>query len=138
MSAAYSRPLPTRWADNDMYGHLNNTIYYQGMDTVINTWLMQEAGLDPLHDDVIGLCVASSCQFRQSAGFPDELEVELAVSKIGTTSVVWAPRILRSRDSVLLAEGEFVTVFVDNAGRRPTPIPLAIRLALESTFALTH
>jgi acyl-CoA thioester hydrolase len=134
---AYRRSVPTRWNDNDMYGHLNNAVYYQAMDTVINTWMIEEAGLDPLAGPAIGVCVASSCQFLASAGFPEEIAVELAVSRIGTTSVVWAPRILRAADGTDLARGEFVTVFVDRTDRRSTvPIPTGIRIAIESEFAV--
>lgn len=136
MTTPYRQTIATRWADNDMYGHLNNTIYYQAMDTVINTWLMTRAGLDPLHDDVIGFCVSSSCQFRAAAGFPEELAVELASVRIGTTSVTWSPRILRSADDSLLADGTFVTVFVDSVHRRPVPVPDRIRTALEGAFDL--
>lgn len=134
---AYRRSVPTRWNDNDMYGHLNNAVYYQAMDTVINTWMIQEAGLDPLAGPAIGVCVASSCQFVASAGFPEEIEVELAVGRIGTTSVTWTPRILRASDESDLAHGEFVTVFVDRADRRRTvPIPTGIRIAIESEFTV--
>lgn len=132
----YRQTIATRWADNDMYGHLNNTIYYQAMDTAINTWFMSQTGLDPLHDDVIGFCVSSSCQFRAAAGFPEELVVELRSVRIGTTSLAWSPRILRSSDDSLLADGTFVTVFVDSVNRRPVPVPERIRTALEAAFEL--
>jgi acyl-CoA thioester hydrolase len=135
-AAPYRRDVPTRWNDNDMYGHLNNTVYYAAMDTVINTWMIEEAGLRPLADDVLGFCVASSCHFVASAAFPDVLEVELAVGRLGRTSVTWRPRILRSGDGTEIAQGEFVTVFVDADDRRPTPIPTGIRLALEAAFAV--
>lgn len=132
----YRRAVPTRWNDNDMYGHLNNTVYYAAMDTVINTWMIEEAGLRPLADDVLGFCVASSCTFIASASFPEEIAVELGVGRLGRTSVTWRPRILRSSDSSELATGEFVTVFVDSEDRRPTPIPDGVRRALESAFAV--
>ncbi|AMM20665.1 thioesterase [Frondihabitans sp. PAMC 28766] len=128
--------VPTRWNDNDMYGHLNNTVYYAAMDTTINTWMIRVAGLDPLNADYSGYCVASSCEFKASAAFPDEIAVELAVSRIGTSSVTWAPRILKAQDSTLLADGTFTTVFVDRQSRRPTPIPTAIRHAIEAAFAV--
>lgn len=132
----YRLPVSTRWNDNDMYGHLNNTVYYAAMDTVINTWMIEEAGLDPLNTDFSGYCVASSCEFHASASFPDEIAVELAVSRIGTSSVTWAPRILMARDDTHLASGTFTTVFVDRRTHRPTPIPTFIRLAIEATFAV--
>jgi acyl-CoA thioester hydrolase len=134
----YRRVVPTRWNDNDMYGHVNNTVYYAAMDTVINTWMIEEAGLRPLEDDVLGFCVASSCQFVASASFPEQLAVELGIGRLGTTSVTWTPRILRDSDGSDLAHGEFVTVFVDAADRRPTPIPTGLREALEAAFAVPH
>lgn len=132
----YRRRVPTRWNDNDMYGHLNNTVYYAAMDTVINTWMIEEAGTRPLVDDVLGFCVASSCTFTASASFPEEIEVELAIGRLGRTSVTWRPRILRASDGSDLATGEFVTVFVDAENRRPTPVPPGIRSALESAFEI--
>lgn len=136
MSAPFTKIVATRWNDNDMYGHLNNTVYYEAMDTTINTWMIEVAGFRPLEADVVGYCVASSCEFRASASFPDEIAIELGVSKVGRTSVTWAPRILLARDGSLLANGTFTTVFVDEASRRPTPIPAVIRDLIETTFAV--
>ncbi|BDZ50342.1 thioesterase [Frondihabitans sucicola] len=133
---SYRRVVPTRWNDNDMYGHLNNTVYYAAMDTVINTWMIEEAGLRPLVDDVLGYCVASSCSFSASASFPEEIAVELGVGRLGRTSVTWRPRIVRASDDAELATGEFVTVFVDGESHRPVPIPAGTRLALETAFAV--
>lgn len=132
----YRRAVPTRWNDNDLYGHLNNTVYYAAMDTVINTFLIEEGGFRPLTDDVIGFCVASSCRFIASAAFPEKIAVELGIGRLGRSSVTWRPRILRDADDAELAQGEFVTVFVDREQQRPTPIPLAIRLVLESAFEI--
>ena len=137
MTTPYRRVVPTRWNDNDMYGHLNNTVYYAAMDTVINTWLVEEAGFDLMAGDPLALCVSSSCQFRASASFPDSLMVELSISKIGRTSVVWTPRITRTSDGTLLVDGEFVSVYVDRSTRRPVPVPDSIRDALAACFPLT-
>lgn len=128
--------VSTRWNDNDMYGHLNNTVYYEAMDTVINTWMIEVAGFDPLAGEIAGYCVASSCEFRASAAFPDEIAVELGVGRIGTTSVTWEPRILLARDESTLATGSFTTVFVDPETRRPTPIPHALRERIEAAFSV--
>lgn len=134
--APYRRPVPTRWNDNDLYGHVNNTVYYAAMDTVINTFLIEEAGFRPLTDDVIGFCVASSCRFIASAAFPEQIVVELGIGRIGRSSVTWRPRILRATDDSELAEGEFVTVFVGREGQRPTPVPDSIRRVLEASFVI--
>jgi acyl-CoA thioester hydrolase len=125
-------PFGTRWNDNDQYGHLNNAVYYEAMDTAANSWMIRTAGLDPLGGDEIALCVASSCEFRSSAAFPEPLEVGLTVERLGTTSVTWALGILRSGEDEPIATGRFVHVFVDAATRRPTPVPAAIRTAIES------
>ncbi|GEK22243.1 acyl-CoA thioesterase [Cellulomonas xylanilytica] len=119
----------TRWNDNDVYGHLNNTVYYEAMDTTINVWLMSTAGLDPTAGEPIGVCVSSSCEFKASAAFPEPLEVGLRAGRLGATSVTWELGILRGGE--LVAEGRFVHVFVDDATRRPVPIPDRIRAAIE-------
>jgi acyl-CoA thioester hydrolase len=125
-------PTATRWNDNDQYGHVNNAVYYEAMDTAANAWMIRNAGLDPLGGGPIALCVASSCEFRSSAAFPEALEVGLTVEKLGTSSVTWALGILRPGDDEPIATGRFVHVFVDAASRRPSPVPSAIRAAMES------
>lgn len=119
----------TRWNDNDVYGHLNNTVYYEAMDTTINVWLISVAGLDPTAGEPIGVCVSSSCEFKASAAFPEPLEVGLRAGRLGTSSVTWELGILRAGE--LVAEGRFVHVFVDDATRRPVPVPDGIRAAIE-------
>jgi len=127
---AVRRPFATRWRDNDQYGHLNNVVYYEAMDSAVNAWMIAEAGLDPAGDE-IALVVASSCEFRVSASFPEPLEVGLRVERLGTTSVTWAPAILRPGDDEPIAVGRFVHVFVDAGTRRPVPVPAAVRAAVE-------
>ncbi len=135
---ASTTPFPTRWSDNDVYGHLNNTIYYSAMDTTINTWLIRSAGFDLEHAPQIALCVSSGCEFRASAAFPDALELGLRAGRIGTTSVTWELGVLRAGSTgtgtgtgELIATGTFVHVFVDRETRRPVPIPAGIRAAIE-------
>jgi acyl-CoA thioester hydrolase len=131
----YRQVLPTRWHDNDIYGHVNNTIYYAAMDTTINTWMMRSAGFDPHSASAIGLCVSSSCEYRASAAFPDTLVVGLRVGRLGRTSITWETGIFRAADDdgdeLLLATGTFVHVFVDRDSRRPVPIPEEIRTRAE-------
>ena len=129
MSYPHRAEFSTRWNDNDVYGHLNNTVYYEAMDTTINVWLMRSAGLDPSAGEPIGVCVSSSCEFRASASFPDRLEVGLRAGRVGATSVTWELGILRDGEEI--AQGRFVHVFVDDATRRPVPIPDRIRAAIE-------
>ena len=129
MTYPHRAAFPTRWNDNDVYGHLNNTVYYEAMDTTINVWLMRSAGLDPTAGEPIGVCVSSSCEFKASAAFPEALEVGLRAGRVGTSSVTWELGILREGE--VIAEGRFVHVFVDDATRRPVPIPARIREAIE-------
>ena len=129
MTYPHRAAFPTRWNDNDVYGHLNNTVYYEAMDTTINVWLMTSAGLDPTGGGPIGVCVSSSCEFTASAAFPEPLEVGLRAGRVGTSSVTWELGILRGGE--MIAEGRFVHVFVDDATRRPVPVPDRIRAAIE-------
>ena len=131
-------PFATRWNDNDQYGHLNNTVYYQAMDTAVNAFMMRAGGLDPAGDAPIALCASSSCDFHASAGFPEPLEVGIGVDRLGRTSVTWALAILRAGEDDPIATGRFVHVFVDAATRRPTPIPEGIRSAIERRILPAH
>ncbi|MGH3713545.1 MAG: acyl-CoA thioesterase [Micromonosporaceae bacterium] len=115
----------------DIYGHINNAVYYAYMDTVINTWLIREGGLD-IHDGgTIGLCVASRCDFKAPASFPEQIEAGLRVGKLGTSSVTYEVGLHRGDRQTVLAEGSFTHVFVDRASRRPTPIVGRLRESLE-------
>ncbi|MET1015947.1 MAG: thioesterase family protein [Leifsonia flava] len=124
-------PFGTRWNDNDQYGHLNNTVYYEAMDTAINAWMMAGGGLDP-QGSAIALCASSSCEFAASASFPEPLEVGIGIERLGTSSITWALGILRAGEDEPIATGRFVHVFVDAGTRRPTPIPAGIRAAVEA------
>ncbi|MEA9986349.1 MULTISPECIES: acyl-CoA thioesterase [Subtercola] len=128
----YRRQFETRWNDNDVYGHLNNTIYYEAMDTTITHWLITEAGYSLGEGDTMAFCVSSSCQFAASGAFPDTLRVELGTGRVGSTSVAWKLGIFRESDGELLANGEFVHVFVGSETKRPVPIPAGIRAAIEA------
>ncbi|MBB2924284.1 thioesterase family protein [Cellulomonas cellasea] len=130
MTYGHHAPFPTRWNDNDQYGHVNNTVYYEAMDTTVNVWMI-DAGLDPLAGDRIALCVSSSCDFRAPASFPEPLAVGLRAGRVGTTSVTWELGILRADEPEPIATGRFVHVFVDRDSRRPAPIPEPIRAAIE-------
>lgn len=134
MDAAAPRvrvPFATRWNDNDQYGHVNNTVYYAAMDTAVNAWMITAAGLDPLGEAPIALCVSSSCDFHASASFPEPLEVGIGVERLGTSSVTWSLQILRAGGAEPIATGRFVHVFVDPDTRRPVAIPAGIRRAIE-------
>ncbi|MCP2244281.1 acyl-CoA thioesterase [Lentzea rhizosphaerae] len=127
--------IPTRWADNDVYGHVNNVVHYAWMDTVINTWLITEAGLD-IHDGgAIGLCVESHCNYRASVSFPDAVDAGLRIGHLGRSSVRYEVGFfLEGRDDVV-AEGHFVHVFVDRTTRKPVEIPADLRARMEGLVA---
>ena len=122
--------LPTRWMDNDVYGHVNNVVYYSYFDTVINRWLIAEAGLDPKTGAVVGLCVESKCRFMRTVAFPENVDAGLRVEKLGTSSVRYGIGIFRHGTDELCAIGYFVHVFVDRE-MKPVTIPAGMRTAFE-------
>ena len=123
--------IPTRWMDNDIYGHVNNVVYYSYFDTVINKYLIEAGGLD-IHDgSVIGIAVETLCRFHRALEFPDIVEAWMRVGRLGTSSVRYEIGLFRSGDEAPAATGHFVHVFVDRETRRPTPIPSILRTALE-------
>ena len=122
--------IPTRWKDNDVYGHVNNVEYYSYFDTVINRWLIAEGGLDIQAGAVIGLCVESHCVFKAPLTFPEVVRAGLRVADLRRSSVRYEIGLFREDDPAPAAEGWFVHVFVDRAGRRPCAIPEPLRAAL--------
>ena len=131
----YLLEIQTRWADNDVYGHVNNVVYYAYFDTLINRYLIEQGGLDIQLDHAIAVCVESQCTYKKSISFPDVVHAGLRVTRLGRTSVSYQIGIFRGED--VCAEGSFVHVFVERATRKPTPIPNAIRNALERIAAAT-
>ena len=115
--------------DNDVYGHVNNVVYYSYFDTVINAYLIGEGGLDIHAGLVIGLCVESHCSYAAALAFPETVRAGLRVAKLGTSSVRYEIGLFGSGDEPA-AEGWFVHVFVDRETRRPAPIPAGVRSAL--------
>jgi len=122
--------IPTRWMDNDVYGHVNNVVYYSYFDTVINAYLIEAGKLDIEHGPVIGLCVESQCRYFKPISFPDRIDAGLRVGRLGSSSVRYEIGLFRAGDDAPAASGHFVHVFVGRAGRRPTPIPEPMRSAL--------
>eukprot|EP00051_Salpingoeca_urceolata_P025473 m.458789 g.458789 ORF g.458789 m.458789 type:complete len:214 (+) comp20337_c2_seq38:1316-1957(+) len=134
----YTLPIQTRWADNDQYGHVNNTVYYSWFDTVINHFLIQRGGLSPTDSDSIGLCVASGCQYRSSLAYPEVVHAALGVASLGRSSVQYQVGIFRclaegeeATSQQPAAEGTFTHVFVDRDSQRPVPIASSLRAALD-------
>jgi acyl-CoA thioester hydrolase len=123
--------LPTRWLDNDIYGHVNNVVYYALFDTVINQFLIERGGLDLHHGAVVGVCAESHCRYRQGFSFPETVEAGLRVGELRNRSVRYEIGIFKKGVEEAAAEGWFVHVFVERTSLTPTPIPAGIREALE-------
>jgi acyl-CoA thioester hydrolase len=130
----YRLAIPTRWNDNDVYGHVNNVEYYAFFDTVINEYLIREGGLDIHAGDVIGLCAESRCEFRAPLAFPETVTAGLKVGHLGNSSVRYEI-VLYGEAGDAAATGWFVHVFVDRETRRPAEIPPRLRAALEALSA---
>ena len=122
--------VPTRWMDNDVYGHVNNVHYYSYFDTAIAHFLIGEGGLDPHRDRAIGFCVESGCSFHRGTRFPDRITAGLRVTSLGRSSVRYEIGLFRNDEDEAAASGYFVHVFVDRESERPTPLPDGIRRAL--------
>jgi acyl-CoA thioester hydrolase len=123
--------IPTRWMDNDIYGHVNNVVYYSYFDTVINAYLVGPGGLDIHGGTVVGVCAESSCRYRAALAFPEPVEAGLRVGHLGRSSVRYEIGLFKAGADGVAAEGHFVHVFVGRESRTPAPIPTTIRRALE-------
>ncbi|RKG35475.1 acyl-CoA thioesterase [Acinetobacter guerrae] len=123
--------IQTRWADNDIYGHVNNVTYYSYFDTAANSLLIQHAGFDIHQSPIIGLVVDSACSFFQELSFPESIEVGVAIAKIGNSSLRYELAIFKQHHIEPSAQGHFVHVFVDRENRKSTAVPDAMRKALE-------
>jgi acyl-CoA thioester hydrolase len=128
---AHFLSIPTRWMDNDVYGHVNNVVYYSYFDTVINEHLIRDGGLD-IHDgSVVGYCVESQCRYLAPLAFPETIDAGLRVGHLGKSSVRYEIALFRQGDEAPAAVGHFVHVFVAREENKPTAIPPAIRACLE-------
>jgi len=125
------RAMTTRWADNDAYGHVNNTVYYEWFDSAVNAWMVDEGMLDMAHGDPIALVVETRCTYAAALAFPQPVEVGLAVAELGRSSIRYRIGIFAQGSDSAAAEGEFVHVVVDRATHRPVGIPADWRGKLE-------
>jgi acyl-CoA thioester hydrolase len=123
--------IPTRWMDNDVYGHVNNVTYYAYFDTVVNEHLVRAGDLDIRNAPAIGIVVETACRFHKPLSFPDVIDAGLRVVGIGRSSVRYEIGLFRRGDDAAAATGRFVHVWVDRARRHPVDVPNAIRRALE-------
>ena len=130
------RDIPTRWMDNDIYGHVNNVVYYSFFDTVISGYLVSAGGLDIHKADVVGVCAESACRFAASFSFPENVEAGLRVAHLGNRSVRYEVGLFKAGREEAAATGHFVHVFVERARMTPVPIPKPIRDALEQLLVV--
>lgn len=130
--------LDTRWADNDVYGHVNNVQYYAFFDTAVNRLMIEAGLLDPLRGEAIALVVETRCSYLAPVSFPDRLQVGLKVLKLGSSSVRYELGLFREGADEAAAVGEFVHVYVDRATRRPIPIPAPVRALLQTLLDRPH
>lgn len=124
--------IPTRWMDNDVYGHVNNVQYYSYFDTVVNKWLIDQGLLDYLKSDVIGLVVETSCSYFRPMAFPDVIAAGLRVAHLGRSSVRYEVGLFRNDEPTASAAGYFIHVYVDRVSSRPVALPEPLRAALNS------
>lgn len=124
------RPMPTRWMDNDHYGHVSNVAYYSYFDSAVNGWLMEATQTDTRELPAIGVVAETSCRFLKPLSFPDLLHVGLKLETLGDSSVVYQLGVFRGDDADPSAVGRFVHVYVDERTRRPASVPQPIRAAL--------
>jgi acyl-CoA thioester hydrolase len=124
------RTLTTRWMDNDVYGHVNNVVYYSWFDTVVNGYLIESGALDIERSPVIGLVVQTQCHYFEPLAFPQPVDAGLRVAHLGRSSVRYEVGLFAPGQPACAARGHFVHVYVDRASRRPTGLPARLREAL--------
>jgi acyl-CoA thioester hydrolase len=132
--AAYAalRAITTRWSDNDVYGHVNNVVYYSFFDTAVNGLLMDAGVLDIHHGEVIGLVVETQCNYFAPIAFPQAVTAGVRVAQLGRSSVRYEIGLYAGDAPDSAAAGHFVHVYVDRATRRPVPLPEPLKAVLAS------
>lgn len=115
--------ISTRWADNDAYGHVNNTIYYQWFDSAVNAFLVEAGLLDIANGDPIGLVVETGCTYFAPLTFPGDVDVGLVIDRLGGSSVTYRIGVFAKGATEPAAQGHFIHVYVGRGSRRPVPLP---------------
>ena len=131
---AHFSPIVTRWADNDVYGHVNNVAYYGYFDSALNAYLIAAGALDIHGGQTIGLVVESTCRFFAPVAYPDALSVGLRTTSVGRSSVRYDLAVFRDGDEFCAAHGHVIHVYVDRDTRRPVALPEALRRATEAVY----
>jgi len=126
------RPIGTRWADNDVYGHVNNVVYYSWFDTAVNAYLIEQGALDIHAGAVIGLVIETQCNYFAPLAFPQTVEAGLRVAHLGSSSVRYEVGLFAQGQETAAACGHFVHVYVDRETRRPVALPAALKKTLET------
>ena len=129
---AHFLAIPTRWMDNDVYGHVNNVVYYSYFDTAVNQFLIERGVLDIHKGEVVGFVVDSGCAYFSSVSFPDVVHAGIRVAKLGNSSVRYEVALYRNDDPSPCAAGHFVHVYVERSSNRSVPIPSPVRSVLET------
>jgi acyl-CoA thioester hydrolase len=127
----YFCDINTRWLDNDIYGHVNNVVYYGYFDSIANKYLIDRGGLDIHTASIAGFVVASNCQYKSPISYPDDINAGMRVNRLGNSSVEYGIAIFKKGDAIASAMGTFTHVFVDLETQASVPIPERLRLALE-------
>ena len=123
--------IPTRWKDNDVYGHVNNVVYYSYFDTVVNEHLIREGGLDIRNASVIGVVVETLCRFHKELSFPEVIDAGIRVKRLGNKSVTYEIALFQQGAEEPAATGHFVHVYIDRQTRQSVPTPDTIKHALQ-------
>lgn len=126
------RPITTRWMDNDVYGHVNNVVYYSWFDTAVNAWLIEQGVLDIHGGQTIGLVIETQCNYFAPLAFPQTIEAGIRVARLGSSSVRYEVGLFAQGEPLCAARGHFVHVYVDRETRRPVPLPNPLRTTLET------
>jgi acyl-CoA thioester hydrolase len=126
------RAITTRWMDNDVYGHVNNVVYYSWFDTAVNATLIEQGVLDIHGGSTIGLVIETQCNYFAPLAFPQTIDVGIRVAKLGTSSVRYEVGLFAQGEPLCAAKGHFVHVYVDRETRRPVPLPPALKAYLET------
>lgn len=125
------RSIATRWMDNDVYGHVNNVVYYSWFDTAVNAHLIDQGVLDIHHGQTIGLVIETQCNYFAPLAFPQTVEAGIRVARLGNTSVRYEVGLFAQGGALTAAKGHFIHVYVDRQTRRPTPLPANFKHVLE-------
>lgn len=128
---AHFHRIETRWKDNDVFGHVNNVVYYSYFDTAVNAFLIEHGVLDLQQSKIVGLVAETQCRYYSSLAFPDTVYVGLRLAHLGTSSIRYEVGVFRNHDQTASAQGYFVHVYVDRESNRPVPMPAALVKAAE-------